>query len=161
METPVLHKLAPLLALLSLAACHRGSAPPQYKIVDLPPAPAPAEGTLTAALAREAVQARQAGLRPYLEVSASWCLPCRRLKAALVDPRMQEALAGTYIIRVDYDAWEKQFAAANLKVAHIPVFFELAQDGHLTGKSIDAEAWVNDVPEEMAPALKTFFTPRS
>lgn len=157
METPVLHKLAPLLALLALTACHRGKGPPQYKIVDL----SPTDGTLTAALEREAVQARQAGLRPYLEVSAAWCLPCRRLKAALVDPRMQEALAGTYLIRVDYDAWEKQFTAANLKVAHIPVFFELAQDGHLTGKSIDAEAWVNDVPEEMAPALKTFFAPRS
>ncbi|HEX2569444.1 MAG TPA: hypothetical protein VH877_07775 [Polyangia bacterium] len=153
----MLQKLAPLFVLLTLAACHRGSAPPQYRIVDL----APTGGSLTDALAREAVQARQAGLRPYVEVGAAWCLPCRRLKAALVDPRMQEALAGTYLIRVDYDAWEKQFAAANLKVTHIPVFFELAQDGHLTGKTIDSEAWVNDVPEEMAPALKTFFAPRS
>jgi hypothetical protein len=158
-ETPVLQKLAPLFALLTLAACQRGvdSGPPQYRIVDLPPS----AGALTDALAREVVRAREAGLRPYLEVSATWCLPCRKLKAALVDPRMQKALAGTYIIRIEYDAWEKQFAAANLKVAHIPVFFELAQDGHPTGKSIDAEAWVKDEPEEMAPALKTFFAPRS
>jgi thiol:disulfide interchange protein len=151
-------RLGPLfaLALLTFAACHRGgsgSSPAQFQIVDL----SPTEGTLTDNLAREVAKARKASLRPFLEVSASWCMPCRRLKAALVDSRMQEALAGTYIIRVDYDAWEKQFAAANLKVAHIPVFFQLSPDGHPTDRTIDGEAWVHDVPEEMAPLLKTFF----
>lgn len=149
-----------LLSLTLLLACHRstvspGSGAAGFRIVD----PTPSEGELTRVLEREATRAQAAGLRPYLEVSAVWCAPCRRLKQALVDPRIQEAFRGAYLVRLDFDAWEKQFPTIGIDVKGIPVFYELSPNGRPTERRIDGEAWSDDTPESMAPVLKRFFTP--
>jgi len=95
--------------------------------------------------------------KPFVEFSAEWCPPCKALAASLSDPRMVEALRGTYIIRLDLDEWKSQLSRSGFNVLGVPVFFELDPDGHPSGRTISGGAWGEDIPENMAPPLKAFF----
>jgi hypothetical protein len=96
----------------------------------------PAQGELGPLLAAEAKKARAEGRKPFAEIGAGWCSPCKKLEASLSDPRMVDA---------------------GLKTGAIPVFFELGDDGRPTGRKIDGGAWEEDIPANMAPPLKKFF----
>lgn len=116
------------------------------------------DGELGVLLKAEVAKAREAGRTPYAELTAEWCGPCKALRASLGDPRMSDAFDGTYIIQLDYDAWGKDLAGAGLAADAIPVFFELDEDGKPTGRRIDGGAWGENIPANMAPPLKEFFT---
>ncbi|HZS36643.1 MAG TPA: thioredoxin family protein [Polyangia bacterium] len=165
-------KLATALALAaSLAACDQKSptvvlTPP---LTAAPPEAAPAaagfvitelkppQGELPALLAAEAAKAKAKGLKPFIEVSATWCGPCQKLKNSLGDPVMTEAFRGTYIVKLDLDEWETALAKAGYPVKVVPIFFKMGEGGKPTGKSLDGGAWQDDVPAQMAPPLKRFF----
>lgn len=117
----------------------------------------PSLGKLTPLLQAEAKKAAAAGYKPFVEVHASWCGPCKELEQSLGDPKMQEAFAGTHQIRLDSDAWGGQLAAAGIPAPAIPVFFELDNSGKPTGRSINGGAWDANTPQNMAPPLKRFF----
>jgi hypothetical protein len=70
---------------------------------------------------------------------------------------MKQAFAGTFIIHVDLDAWEKPLAQAGFHVGGVPAFFALDAKGRPTGRTITGAAWQEDVPANMAPPLKAFF----
>ncbi len=116
----------------------------------------PTAGKLAPLVAAEIAKADKLGLKPFLEVSATWCGPCQKLKESLHTPKMVDAFRGTYIVKLDLDAWESQLDTLGAKVDAIPVFFQLGKDGHV-GRALDGGAWKNDVPDEMAPPLKKFF----
>lgn len=115
-------------------------------------------GSLLSLLSAEARKAQEAGRRPYLEVYAEWCGPCKALRSSLSDRRMVDAFIGTYIIQVDWDAWDAQLSEAGFTVEAVPAFFALSADGKPTRRTITGAAWGEDIPENMAPPLKKFFT---
>lgn len=153
-----LRLLAALGLLASTTGCSRSglasaSIAASSRVVDIGPEPA----DLRRVLEREAGRARTLGLRPFVEVSASWCKPCEKLRASLGDPRMVDAFRGTYLIRLDLDDWESRLHEAGLKAPGVPIFFELEDDGRPTGRRIDGGAWDEDTVENMAPPLARFF----
>lgn len=114
------------------------------------------KSTDVVALAKEAsAKAKAKNLRAFVELRADWCGPCKKLEAAEDDPQMKDAFTGTYVLRVDID--EAAGKLGPYRAAAIPVFFEVGADGKPTGKKLDGGAWAADTPENMAPALKTFF----
>jgi len=122
----------------------------------------PAQGDLAKLVPTEAATARAKNLKPFVEVRADWCGPCRELEASMTDPLMVDAFAGTYIITLDADDWDaKQFASAGLDPRAIPVFFALDDQGKPTGRKINGGAWAENVPANMAPPLKAFFGGKS
>ena len=117
----------------------------------------PGQGAFTGLLAREVASAAAQHRTPFLQITAEWCVPCKKLRASLGDPLMQDAFAGTYIIRVDADAWKKELKAAGFDHPAIPVFFSVDAHANPTGAKIDGGAWGEDIPQNMAPPLKQFF----
>ncbi len=140
-------------ALLGMAVIHHAVAAEPVQVVVLEPA----QGALTDLLLREVASAAAQHRTPFLQLTAEWCVPCKKLRASLGEPLMQDAFADTYIIRVDSDAWKAELKKAGFDHPAIPVFF--AVDGHAkpTGAKIDGGAWGEDIPANMAPPLKQFF----
>ncbi|MDP2275332.1 MAG: hypothetical protein Q8K32_31590 [Archangium sp.] len=118
---------------------------------------APSQGKLTTLLEAEVAKARARHLKPFLELRAEWCGPCKELEASLGDPRMRDAFAGTYLISIDIDEWSQQLAGTAFDASSIPVFYELDEKAKPTGRKIDGGAWAENIPANMAPPLKAFF----
>ena len=116
-----------------------------------------ADGQLAELLKAEAAKARQLGQTPFVEFYADWCPPCNALRQSLGDEQMVDAFAGTYIIQLDTDEWKSKLPGTGFDVRGIPAFFELDHEGRPTGRTITGAAWGEDVPENMAPPLKSFF----
>ena len=119
----------------------------------------PGSGVLEALLQREVSAAAELGKVPFVQLTAEWCGPCKRLRASLGDPLMREAFAGTYIIQVDVDAWKPELERAGFDHPAIPVFFAVDGVAHPTGEKIDGGAWGEDIPQNMAPPLGGFLKP--
>ncbi len=93
----------------------------------------------------------------FIQITATWCGPCKRLQAAMPNKLMQEAFAGTYIVKLDADEWEDDFAQINIKINAVPVFFKVDTNGKATDYSINGGAWAEDIAKNMAPPLKAYF----
>lgn len=108
--------------------------------------------------AAAAVTATARSLKPFVYATAKWCAPCKKLNDSLGDPRMREAFKGTYVVKLDIDDFDdKTLGALGVRVRAVPSFFELGADGMPTGRMMAGD-WGPDVPENMAPALKRFFS---
>jgi len=142
-----------LAALLGTALVQAGFAAEPVKVVVLERG----TGELVSLLEREVANAAAQHAVPFLQITAEWCVPCKKLRASLGDPLMQDAFAGTYIIRVDADAWKKALKKAGFDHPAIPVFFAVDASARPTGAKIDGGAWGEDIPPNMAPPLKHFF----
>lgn len=111
--------------------------------------------------AAAAVGASARSLKPFVYATARWCAPCRKLNESLRDPRMKDAFKGTYVVKLDIDEFdEKALVASGVQVRAVPSFYELGPDGTPTGRMMVGD-WGPDVPENMAPALKRFFSDRA
>lgn len=113
------------------------------------------DGELSKLLADHAAKAKQASLDPYVEFTADWCKPCVEFKKHLGDPMMKDALTGTYLVMVDFDAYSAEAGA--MGVSGIPTWLELDDRGKTTGRTISSGVWEEDIPVNMAPPLKAFF----
>src|SRR5262245_26748127 len=145
-----MHFIAALICLLPV------SVPPPAKsmVVELKKS----NESFEAALKKEVEKAKAAKLRPYIEFTAAWCPPCNAFKKFIHDPLMEDALAGTYLILVDFDAWSDEANA--LGVRGIPTWIELDANGKPTSRRITSSVWGDDIPSNMAPPLKRFFATR-
>jgi hypothetical protein len=144
---------------LASAGCKR-STPPGVEEADARHVVVRVQGKdqdLVAVAAAEAKKAKAKGLRPFLELRADWCEPCRKLDAVASDPAMVDAFDGTSVIRVDTDL--PGLNRGPFHTGAIPVFFELADDGKPTGRTLDGGAWRGSTPSAMAAPLKKFFHP--
>jgi thiol-disulfide isomerase/thioredoxin len=119
--------------------------------------PHPSEGDLAGVLAAHAGRAGELGLHPFVEFSATWCPSCIALAESLDDPRMVDAFRGIYLIRLDYDEWERSLPGTDFRVVGVPTFYEVDASGLPTGRMLTGAAWGEDIVENMAPVLKDFF----
>ncbi len=106
---------------------------------------------------RHMKQARALKLKPVAELWAPWCPPCVALAKSMTDARMQEAFAGTYVMRFNIDEWPTQLAELGFDASTIPAFVALDAKGRPTPRAITGGAWKEDIAENMAPPLKAFF----
>lgn len=120
----------------------------------------PEGGDLQSMLAEEARKATELGQLPVVEFDASWCPPCQAIDEALDDKNqlMLNAYDGTYLIKLDVDEWGwGDSELHDFDFDGIPVYFKLDAKGHRTGEVIDANAWGENIPENMAPPMDEFF----
>ena len=120
----------------------------------------PQDGDLQTMLAAEAKKAIAAGRMPVAEFDASWCPPCQAIDTAIKEENeiMLNAYADTYIIKLDVDEWGwGDSRRHNFEFDGIPVYFKLDENGRQTGEVVDANAWGENIPENMAPIMDAFF----
>lgn len=101
-----------------------------------------------------AEEAEDAELKPFLMFSADWCQPCKAFKDHADEPPLADALRGSYILILDYDAWEKE--ADSLGADGIPVWIALGPDGQPTGRRLDSSEWTYAKPSVIASSLQKF-----
>ena len=118
-------------------------------------------GKLGALLEGEIAKAKAKALKPVVYLGASWCKPCIAIKKHRRDPKMLDALRGTYVAELDVDEWKAEdLTPLGLNDGAVPFFYLVDDHGHATGTKITSSAWGEDIPENMAPPLKKFFAPR-
>jgi hypothetical protein len=120
-------------------------------VVDVGKSVAALEKELTAQLLA-AAQRRETVL--VMTTGAS-CDPCRGVDASLIDARLQEALAGVRLVRVDLDVFREDLDLIGIPHDRYPGFFLLGPDGR-PRDGIDGGEWDEDVPENIAPVLGPF-----
>ena len=165
-------KITLLLLGMSLLACNflfpqtQRSTPKPSEFQDPEPAGFsivrlhPSDGELQALLASEAQKAAALGRLPVVEFDATWCPPCQAIDKAIKaeNELILNAYAGTYIVRLDVDEWGwGDSRLHDFQFNGIPVFFKLDAEGKQTGEIIDGGAWGEDIPENIAPVMDTFF----
>ncbi len=115
-------------------------------------------GPLASQLVAAARAATASGRQPIAYLHADWCPPCNAIDATIHDPQMAAAFAGTYVLRIDHDAFTTELAGVGLDVGALPTLVKLDDEGRSTGATIAGGAWGDNVPENMAPPLRAFFT---
>jgi thioredoxin-related protein len=149
------HKPAHTAPMAPAAGVHTPSAPATFgtiRVVDLDPE---AKETFHQQLATEYKRASGAKQTLLLMTSAKWCSVCREFEDALTDPKMQTALANVSIVRVDIDDFDAELKSEGMLENTLPWFYKL--DATLRPvDAISAGEWDDNVPDNMAPVLKSF-----
>jgi hypothetical protein len=70
---------------------------------------------------------------------------------------MVNAFDGVYLLMVNVDDWGWEMEDSGFVFRGIPVFFKLDADGNPTGEVVDANAWNENIPINMAPVMDEFF----
>lgn len=121
------------------------------KIVDL----GGDEPTLRGALQTQMKAAKADNKEVLVLVMADNCDPCKKLKEALSDPTMQDALSPVVVVRVNALVFERELMDMNFRTAERPGLYLLSSDGTPRDGITGAE-WDEDIPANMAPVLKSF-----
>lgn len=88
-------------------------------------------------------------------VTTTDCTPCNGVSVALVHKRMQEALAGVRLVRVDAADFHVELVKLGIPIDVTPGFALLASDGS-PADYVNGGEWDADVPENIAPVLGSF-----
>jgi thiol-disulfide isomerase/thioredoxin len=116
------------------------------------------DGDIKQQISKHVLIAKKLNQKVFLQIMAEWCKPCRALRASMNDPLMKEAFSGTYILQFDFDEWDEQLKSVGANAEAIPVFFKVTDSGVVTKDSIHGGAWKEDIPSNIAPALKKYFS---
>jgi hypothetical protein len=127
-------------------------APPPFLLTEV----APTQGDLVPLLRAQVDRARDKQLRPLIEFYADCCPPCRAFPDNLGDPRMVDALRGTYLIKLNLDDWHEKLQGTGFVVRSIPAFYLVGPDGRPTGKMLDGDKWGQATPANMSASLSNF-----
>ncbi len=113
------------------------------------------ELSLDAALRKQRKAAKRKGQKLLLHTTSSRCRPCLGLSAALRDPKMQKALKGVRLVRIDTGDFHKELVELGIPVQFIPGFYILRSD--LSPQDgIHGGEWDDDVASNIAPVLHAF-----
>ena len=92
-----------------------------------------------------------AGRVPVAHFYADWCGPCRRFKAALAEPQVDEALQRATLMEINIDSCQE--LAAYYSVTAVPSFIKLDAQGRPLAK-ITSDKWGEDTPDAIAPVMR-------
>jgi hypothetical protein len=120
-------------------------------LVDL----APEDGLLASQLATEQSQAEKDKQRLVLWTVRKDCKPCDGVAAALPDGRMQKALSGVRLVRVDVRDFYVELERLHVPTQSVPGFSLLGAENHVVDYVHGGE-WDEDVPANIAPVLRAF-----
>jgi len=119
----------------------------------------PSGGPLAKQLAGAAQEAAASNLRPYVELTSSWCRACHWLDESVSTRSLAQAFGGTYLVRVDVDHWDAWLGGSGLDnhAGPLPAFVAISRRGLPIGDWVDRGAWGSDAPALAAPVLMDFF----
>jgi hypothetical protein len=83
------------------------------------------------------------------------CKSCNAVEAALSSAEVQRALGRARLIRLDAVEFLAELSRLGVPMDAFPAFVLLGRDGHAADYLHDGE-WDEDVPENIAPVLKSF-----
>jgi hypothetical protein len=122
------------------------------RVVDLD---AEEKRTFRQQLGAEIRRAASAHQTVVVMTTARWCTVCKEFQAALPDRLMQQALSNVDLVRVDIDDFDDELRADGMYEETLPWFYKV--DAALRPMdAISAGEWDDNVPENMAPVLKSF-----
>lgn len=93
--------------------------------------------------------------RLLVETVRSSCPPCDGVAQALGDPRMQKALAGVRLVRIDRDLFQEELQELKIPSDKVPSFFLLDSDLRVLD-AIAGDEWDDDHPANIARVLGPF-----
>ena len=117
--------------------------------------PGPGSGTLETVLREERARAEAERQKLLLWVSSPEFPSCNGVSVALRDPRLQRALAGVRIVRVNVNDYYVELSRLGVPVEVLPGFALLTPEGRPLDYVSGGE-WDADVPENIAPVLGNF-----
>jgi uncharacterized protein DUF4190 len=120
------------------------------EVVDLDGAH-PLAPQLAEVAARGGASGRTVILQTYHRRSSA----CAAVAASLPDARMQRALANVTLVRVDVESFRGELGSMRVETETAPWFYKLDAAARPTD-AISADAWGDNVPENMAPVLGRF-----
>ncbi len=106
-------------------------------------------------LAEVALRGNMTGRTVILQTYVRSSRECAAVAASLPDIRMQKALANVTLVRVDIERFGEELRGMKVETASAPWFYTLDAHAKPTD-AISAEAWGENIPENMAPALARF-----
>jgi hypothetical protein len=120
----------------------------------------PDDGSLRAQLGEVLADAADAKSPVLVQTTAKWCKPCQGFEKSLNDVRVQNALKGVVIVRVDIDEWERsELKDMDMDMGSVPWFFKL--DAKLKrSDAISSGEWDDDIPENIAPVMRDYMAGR-
>jgi len=113
------------------------------------------EPSLDAALRKQRSIAEREGHKLVLQTTSSRCRPCQGVAAALSDPKMQTALTGVRLVRVDVRDFHEELTDLGIPHESIPGFFFLGTDMS-PRDGIHGGEWDDDVADNIAPVVGPF-----
>jgi hypothetical protein len=117
--------------------------------------PGPGAGTLETLLREERARADAEKQKLMLWVSSPEFPSCNGVSVALRDARMQKALAGARILRVNVNDYYVELSRRGVPVEVLPGFVLLTPEGRPLDYVSGGE-WDADIPENIAPVLGNF-----
>jgi hypothetical protein len=117
--------------------------------------PAPGATTLETLLQDERARADEERAKLLVWISSPELAPCNGVGVALRDGRMQKALAGTRIVRLNVNDYYVELSRQGLPVKVLPGFVLMSPEGRPLDY-INGGEWDADVPENIAPVLGNF-----
>ena len=91
-------------------------------------------------------------------MGATWCKPCKTLKAALDKGELDGVLAGVTIIAFDAEAHGPRLDSLGYKSTFIPYFAVPKPDGNASDKQLDVkipkDATASEIGAAMAPIVR-------
>lgn len=113
------------------------------------------EPTLRGALQDQMKKAKAEKKEVLVLVMADNCDPCKKLKEALPEAAMQEALSPVVLVRVNALVFERELQDMNFRTNEKPGLYLLSSDGTPRDGITGAE-WDDDTVANMSPVLKNF-----
>jgi hypothetical protein len=115
--------------------------------------------SLSAILERERAHAAELKQRLVLFVVGSDCQPCNGVGVALRDTRVQRALRGVRLVRVEGREFAVELERSGIPADVVPGFALISDDGR-TLDYVNGGEWDADIPENIAPVLRDFILGR-
>lgn len=117
--------------------------------------PGPGAETLETLLREERARADAERQKLVVWVSSPEFPSCNGVSVALRDPRLQRALAGVRMLRLDVNDYYVELTRLGLPVKVIPGFALMTPEGRPLDY-VNGGEWDADVPENIAPVLGNF-----